>query len=252
MERPVPLKTSADVARIGLACKTAVSILDRLEALIAPGVETRMLDAAAREMMDAAGARPAVAVGFPASICTSVNEVAAHGLPSGQVLMEGDLVSVDVSLILEGWCSDAARTFAVGTPGDGRRRLLEASRSALDAGVAALRAGAHLGDVGAAVVREASRFGCTVIPDLVGHGIGRALHEEPQVFHTGRSGEGQRIIPGMVLTVEPALTLGTGRIVTRPDGWSLTTADGAPTAQFEHAVAVFLHRTEVLTAELGR
>ena len=247
MEKPVPLKTSADVAAIRRACRAAVAVLDCLEALVVPGIATLALDTAAREIMSSLGTEAAVSAGFPAAICTSVNEVAAHGIPSDRVLREGDLVTVDVSLVLGGWCGDAARTFGVGILAEEQLRLWRAARSTLAAGVAAVRAGAHLGDVGAAILREASRRGCTVIPDLVGHGIGRELHEEPQVVHTGRRGEGQRIVPGMVLAIEPALTPGSGRIGIRPDGWSLATVDGAPVAQFEHTVAVFLHRTEVLT-----
>ena len=248
MERLVSLKTSLDIAGLRRACRAAASILAALEELIEPGVTTLALDSAARGAMRCFGAEPAVAAGFPGSICASVNEVAAHGIPSSVPLRAGDLVSVDVSLVLEGWCGDAACTFAVGSLAEDRVRLWTGARAALAAGIAAMRAGGHLGDVGAAIVRQARRHGCTVIPDLVGHGVGRELHEEPQVFPTGKAGKGARIVPGMVLTVEPALTLGSPRVVTRDDGWSLATADGAPVAQFEHTVAVFLERTEVLTA----
>ncbi|MBN1837522.1 MAG: type I methionyl aminopeptidase [Spirochaetales bacterium] len=247
MERPIPLKTSAEVASIREACAAAVAVLERVREMVAPGVSTLTLDQAARQLMGSLGARPAVPPGFPGAICTSVNEVAAHGVPSDCQLREGDLVTVDVSLELNGWCGDAARTYGVGSLDEGPLRLLTAARRALAAGTAAVRAGGHLGDVGASIAQEAARHRCVVIPELVGHGIGRRLHEEPEVAHTGRPGEGQRIVPGMVLTVEPVLTLGSGRIDARGDGWSLVAADGAPVAQFEHTVAVFLRRTEVLT-----
>lgn len=247
MEPFVPLKTSADVAGIRRACRAAASILHALKAAIAPGVTTRRLDDASAALMRSWGALPAVPAGFPGNICVSVNEVAAHGVPDDRRLRNGDLVTIDVSLVLEGWCGDAAATYPVGEPDGDCLRVWAAARSALAAGVAAVRAGGHLGDIGAAILSEAGRHDCVVISELVGHGIGRRLHEEPQVFHTGRAGEGPPIVPGMVLTVEPALALGAGRIVKREDGWSLVTMDGAPAAQFEHTVAVFRERTEVLT-----
>jgi methionyl aminopeptidase len=247
VEPLVPLKTADEVAGIRRACKAAVSILHGLEAAVAPGVTTRGLDDVAAGLMRSCGALPAVPPGFPGSICVSVNEVAAHGVPDGRRLRDGDLVTIDVSLVLEGWCGDTAATFPVGELEGDCLWVWAAARSALVAGVGAVRAGGRLGDIGAAVLAEAARHECVVISDLVGHGIGRKLHEEPQVFHTGRAGQGRRIVPGMVLTVEPALALGAGRIVVQKDGWSLATTDGAPVAQFEHTVAVFLERTEVLT-----
>jgi methionyl aminopeptidase len=247
VEPPVRLKSEAEIACIRRSCRAASSILRELEGLLAPGVTTADLDRAAARRMRALQVRTAVAEGFPGSICVSVNEVAAHGVPGERRLEAGDLVSIDVSVLLDGWCGDAASTYAVGELRAEGLRVWAAARSALAVAVAAVRARRHLGDVGAAVLREASRHGCVVISELVGHGIGRSLHEEPEVFHTGLPGEGPAIVPGMVLTVEPALSLGSGRVRTGEDGWSLQVEDGAAVAQFEHTLAVFPDHTEVLT-----
>jgi methionyl aminopeptidase len=250
VDRAALLKTSDDIQAIRRACAAAVALVGWLSRLIEPGVTTAELDGAAAAWMRRRGARPAVAAGFPGSVCLSVNEVAAHGVPLPRPLQAGDLVTVDVSLRLGGWCGDAAWTFAVGEAGEAGARLLQAAREALGAGVAAVRAGTHLGDVGAAIAGAAARRGCRVLPELVGHGIGRALHEEPAVPPTGTPGEGGRIVAGMVLTVEPALTMGDPETLTREDGWSVAVRDGAAVVQLEHTLAVFRDRTEVLTTGL--
>ena len=248
MKSRIVLKTSADVAGIRKSCRLAVRVLGAVRRALTPGVSTLELDRVAAECIRRAGAEPAPAPGFPGSICLSVNETAAHGPPSGYRLEPGDTVCVDVAVRLRGWCGDAAASFAAGPADTPTLRLLAAARDALRAGLRVLRAGGHLGDVGAAVERVAGERGCVVLAELVGHGIGSELHEDPEVPPTGRPGEGQRIVPGMVLTLEPALSLGSGRLVAGGDGWSLRTADGARAAQFEHTVAVFRDRTEVLTA----
>jgi methionyl aminopeptidase len=243
----IVLKTSAEVAGIRESCRLAVRVLAAVGAAVAPGVSTAELDRLAAARVRVAGGEPAAAPGFPGSICLSVNEVAAHGVPGGSRLEAGDTVGVDVAVRLGGWCGDAAASFVAGEADGPTRRLLEAARDALRAGLRAVRAGAHLGDVGAAVEQAAGRWGCSVLAELVGHGIGAQLHEDPEVPPTGRAGEGQRIVPGMVFTLEPALSLGRGRLVAGADGWSWRTEDGARSAQFEHTLAVFRDRTEVLT-----
>ncbi len=247
MKPGIVLKTSAEVAGIRESCRLAVRVLAAVRAAVAPGVSTAELDLLAAARIREAGARPAPAPGFPGSICLSVNEVAAHGVPGGYRLASGDTVGVDVAVRLGGWCGDAAACFVAGLADEPTRRLLRAAREALRAGLRAARAGAHLGDVGAAVERAAGRRGCAVLAELVGHGIGAQLHEDPEVPPTGRPGEGQRIVPGMVFTLEPALSLGRGRLIAGADGWSWRTEDQARTAQFEHTLAVFRDRTEVLT-----
>jgi methionyl aminopeptidase len=247
MKPRIVLKTAAEVAGIRASCRLAVHVLGVVRESIAPGVSTRELDRLAAEAIRAAGAEPALDPRFPGSICLSVNEVAAHGVPSDYRLKPGDTVTVDVAVRLGSWCGDVAASLAAGEADRSTLGLLAAARETLRAGLSEVRAGAHLGDVGAAVERVAAARGCAVLAELVGHGIGAELHEDPEVPPTGRPGEGQRIVPGMVLTLEPALSLGAGRLVAGPDGWSLLTADGARAAQFEHTVAVFRDRTEVLT-----
>lgn len=185
--------------------------------------------------------------GFPASACISVNAVAAHGLPGAYRLQDGDVVTVDVGAGYAGWKADAAWTYAVGTPGPELRRLLRAAWNSCLAGVRACRPGRRVGDVGAAVQRTAAQYGCTVVAEFIGHGIGRAVHEPPAVPNVGRDGGGEEIVPGMVLNIEPVVSLGRPDVKLLPDGWSYATCDGSPTAQYEHTVAVFAARNRVLT-----
>jgi methionyl aminopeptidase len=193
------------------------------------------------------GVEAGIAPGFPASICVSVNEVAAHGIPGREKLADGDLLTIDVAVYSRGWYGDVAASYGVGALSAARQRLLEAARSALAAAVEAARAGGRMGDLGAAVEEVAESRGCVVLPEFVGHGIGGALHEDPVVPHTGQRGTGLPVVPGMVFTIEPALGLGGAALHRDPDGWSLRTRDGSPVAQFEHTVAIFANRTEVLT-----
>ncbi len=247
MKPGIVLKTSAEVAGIRESCRLAVRVLAAVRAAVAPGVTTAELDRLAAELIREAGAEPAPTPGFPGAICLSVNEVAAHGVPGRYRLAAGDAVGVDVAVRLGGWCGDAAASIVAGKADVPTRRLQKAALEALRAGLRAVRAGACLGDVGAAVERAAGRWGCSVLAELVGHGIGAQLHEDPEVPPTGRRGEGQRIVPGMVFTLEPALSLGRGRLIAGADGWSLLTEDRARSAQYEHTLAVFRDRTEVLT-----
>jgi methionyl aminopeptidase len=247
MNPGIVLKTSAEVARIRESCRLAARVLAAVRAAVVPGVSTAELDRLAAARIREGGGVPAPAPGFPGSICLSVNEVAAHGVPGGYRLAAGDTVSVDVAVRLGGWCGDAAASFVAGEADAATHRLLDAALDSLRAGIGAVRAGAHLGDVGAAVQRAAGRRGCSVLAELVGHGIGAQLHEDPEVPPTGRQGDGQRIVPGMVFTLEPALSLGSARLVAGEDGWSWRTVDAARTAQFEHTLAVFRDRVEVLT-----
>jgi len=241
------LKTSADVAAIRASCRLAAEVLRTVGEWVVPGVSTRELDLLALQRIRQQGAEPAVDARFPGSICISVNDVAAHGVPCGYRLEEGDAVTVDVAVRLGGWCGDAAGTFAAGRASERITGLLGCARRALQAGLAAARAGLRLGDLGAAIQREAAGGGCTVLAELVGHGIGASLHEDPEVPPCGLPGEGLPIVPGMVFTLEPALCWGEGRLETGKDGWSLRTVDRSPVAQFEHTIAVFRDRTEVLT-----
>lgn len=247
MKPDIPLRTAEEVAGIWNSCRIAAEILRSVSAHIEPDITTLEMDRIAAALMRQYGVQPGVAEGFPGSICVSVNEVAAHGVPRRQKLREGDLVTVDVSVLADGWYGDVAASFAVGALSADRQRLLEAAGAALAAAIQAARTGSRMGDIGAAVEAVAASRACVVLPEFVGHGVGRKLHEDPAVPHTGKRGEGLPILPGMVFAIEPALGLGETALQRESDGWSLRTRDGSEVAQFEHTVAVFADRTEVLT-----
>jgi methionyl aminopeptidase len=247
MNPDIPLKTSEEVDGIRKSCRIAAEILRSVGAHVERGISARELDRIAAALMRQFGVQAGVSRGFPGSICVSVNDVAAHGVPGREKLVNGDIVTLDVAVVSEGWYGDVAASFAVGVLSAEKMRLLETARSALAAAIGAARAGGRMGDLGAAVLEIAGPQACVVLPEFVGHGIGVQLHEEPVVPHTGRRGEGLPIVPGMVFTIEPAIGLGAAALQREPDGWSLRTRDRSPVAQFEHTVAIFANRTEVLT-----
>jgi methionyl aminopeptidase len=248
----VPLKTRLETERLRLAAEAIERVLADLATVIRPGVTTGDLAQVARLAFARHGLEGVLEgyEGFPAPMCTSVNNIAAHGVPGAQELAEGDLITVDVSAHRAGAMADAAWTYGVGRIGAEQRRLLRAAWRSTLAGAAAARAGGRLGDVGAAIVREARRAGCSVVREFTGHGIGEELHESPVVPHVSEKGSGEPIVPGMVLNIEPVLTLGDGGVVRLDDGFSYVTSDGTLAAQFEVTVAVRSDRTDVLT--LGR
>jgi methionyl aminopeptidase len=248
LERYIPLKTSGEVAGIRESCRIAAEVLRLLVSHAVEGVSTRELDLVAAEELRRRGAASGVPAGFPGSICVSVGAVAAHGVPSEYRLRRGDLVSIDVSVLYRGWHGDAAVSLAVGRTGGSKRLLLAAAREALAAAVRAARAGGRVGDIGAAIQAVAARRGCGIVGELEGHGLGRSLHEEPEVPSFGQPGAGPRIVPGMVFTVEPVLCTGAPRLEPCGDGWGLRLADGGAAVHFEHTLAVFRGRTEVLTS----
>jgi methionyl aminopeptidase len=252
MNTYVPLKTRLEVERLRAAAEALERVLADLSTVIKPGVTTVDLEHVSRIALTRHGLEGVLEGydGFPSVICASVNNVAAHGLPGPGVLEEGDLVTVDLSAQRDGWYADAAWTYGVGRLGTSQRRLLRAAWKATLAGAAAARAGGRLGDIGAAATREAGRAGCAVVREFTGHGLGEKLHEPPVVPHVSEEGSGEPIVPGMVLNIEPVLTLGEGRVTRLDDGFSYVTADGTLAAQFEVTVAVRSDRTDVLT--LGR
>lgn len=246
----IPLKSSREVEAIGRSGRIVADLFGEIEPLVVPGLSTAELDRFAGEFVRSyAGAVPAFKglYGFPGNACISINEEVVHGIPSGRVLRSGDIVSVDVGVRCGGWCADSAFTFSVGEVGPGATHLLQVTRSALDAAVAAARPGARVGDVGAAVVDVVRGTGLSIVRDLVGHGIGREIHEEPQVANEGRAGTGVLLSPGMVLAIEPMLSAGSARIRTLADEWTVVTSDRALSAHFEHTVAVTSTGPAVLT-----
>ncbi|HET9948457.1 MAG TPA: type I methionyl aminopeptidase, partial [Longimicrobiales bacterium] len=219
---------------------------------VAPGVTTADLDAFCEDFITShEGATPVFKglYGFPGSVCVSVNEEIVHGIPSPKrVLAEGDIVSVDMGVKLEGWCADSAWTFPVGEVSPEARALLDVTRTALEAAVEAAVPGHHVGDIGAAVIATVEGTSYGIIRELVGHGIGREVHEEPQVPNIGRAGHGPLLREGMVLAIEPMLSAGSPGIRTLRDGWTVVTADRALSAHFEHTVGVTAQGPRILTA----
>jgi methionyl aminopeptidase len=214
-----------------------------------PGARTADLDAAAREVLERRGARSNFLNyhGFPAVVCTSPNEVIVHGIPGERVLEEGDIVSIDCGAIIEGWHADAAVTVPVGEIDDESKRLIDVTRKALQASIDATLSGSRLGDVGAVSEAVVAQAGFSVVREYVGHGIGTAMHEEPQVPNHGPAGRGLRLKTGLVIAIEPMVNAGGAATRLLGDGWTVVTADSSRSAHFEHTVAVGDHGPEVLT-----
>ncbi len=225
-----------------------------METLVAPGVTTADLDRAAEEFVRDRKALPAFKGyhGYPAVLCVSVNDVVVHGIPDGTVLVDGDIVGCDMGVIVDGWYGDSARTFAVGSIDEESRRLIDVTRGAMHAGIAQAVEGNRIGDIGHAVQGHVEAAGFAVVRDLVGHGIGRQMHEDPQVpnfLSRGLRGSGDfRLEPGLVIAVEPMVNIGTKRVKLLPDDWTMVTKDAKPSAHFEHTIAVTARGPRVLTA----
>jgi methionyl aminopeptidase len=251
----INLRTSAEMDTMARGGAIIADLISELPDRVAPGVSTGELDAFAEEFITSHdGAVPAFKglYGFPGSVCVSVNEEVVHGIPSRhRKLRSGDIVSIDVGVRLDGWCSDSAWTFPVGDVTDEAHELLRVTEQALDAAVEASMAGNHVGDIGAAVVRtvEGTSFG--IIRELVGHGVGRDVHEEPQVPNIGRPGHGPLLREGMVLAIEPMLAAGSPNIRTLDDGWTVVTADRRLSAHFEHSVGITADGPRLITAVGG-
>jgi methionyl aminopeptidase len=248
-------RSRAEIARVREAGRVVAAVLSELAAAAVPGVSTAELDRLARARTEAMKARPAFLGyrGYPASLCVSVNEEIIHGIPSPRrVLREGDLVGLDFGAVLAGWYADSAVTVAVGRPGAEGERLLSVAREALARGIAAARPGGRVGDVGAAVEGCAVAAGFSVVREFVGHGVGRRLHEPPQVPNYGPPGTGPELQEGMVLAIEPMVNAGGAGVRMLLDGWTAVTADGRPSAHFEHTIAVTVDGPEVLTASAER
>lgn len=228
----------------------AAQVLLKLSDQVKPGVSTEDLDRIAEEMIRAAGAVPTFIgyQGYPKTLCTSINEEVVHGIPSPKrLLKEGDIIGIDCGVTYKGFVGDHAKTFAVGSVDTQNAKLLTVTEEALEAGIKALKMGNRVGDVSAAVQAVADRHRYGVVKDFVGHGIGRKMHEEPQVPNFGVAGTGPRLKVGMVLAIEPMFNLGTGDVKVLEDGWTVVTRDGKCSAHFEHTIALTPSGTLVLT-----
>ena len=231
------------------AGRVVAEMHDRIGAAIRPGVTLAQLDAIGREVIARRGARSNFLGyhGYPAVICASVNDVVVHGIPDHRALADGDIVSIDCGAIVDGYHGDAAFTAGVGEIDAEARRLIEVTRSALDAGIVELVPGSRLGDLGAAVQSTVERAGFSVVRDYVGHGIGTAMHEQPDVPNRGRRGRGRRVAAGDVYAVEPMVAVGTDETTVLADGWTVVTTDGSWAAHWEHTIAVTDDGPEILT-----
>jgi methionyl aminopeptidase len=244
------IRSAEEIAKMRKAGRVVAEIHEKTRAAIAPGVTTLEIDAVAREVLERRGARSNFLNyhGFPAVICTSPNEMIVHGIPGEYVVQEGDILSVDCGAIVEGYHGDAAYTAAVGEVSDVAKRLLEATERSLWAGIDQMHAGNRLHEVGRAVQRVAEAAGFSVVRKYVGHAIGTAMHEEPQVPNYWPGNPGPRLKVGNVYAVEPMVNVGTYDTIELDDGWSVITADSQLSAHFEHTIAVLEDGPEVLTA----
>ncbi len=241
----------AEAERLRRAGRAAAATLAAVGARIEPGICTAAIDRWVREDTARRGGAPSQLGyrGFPAAVCTSKNHVVCHGIPRAEDRLEpGDIVNVDVTTELDGFHGDTSATFFVGEPSPEARHVVGVARRCRDAGVAVVRDGARLGDIGAAVEEIARSEGCSVVREFGGHGIGRVMHAPPHVSHVGRRGTGLRLRAGMALTIEPMVNLGGPEVVILEDGWTVVTRDGSLSAQFEHTVIVTRAGCEILTA----
>ncbi|HEX5469250.1 MAG TPA: type I methionyl aminopeptidase [Gaiellaceae bacterium] len=243
-------KSNAEIETMARAGRVVAETLALLGEGIRAGLTTRDLDELAEEHIRSQGGEPTFKGyrGFPASICTSPNSMVVHGIPGSYRIEDGDLLSVDVGVTLDGFVADSAYTFAVGEVPEGAQRLLEAGQAALEAGIAEARAGHRIGDISAAVQRTTEEAGFSVVRELVGHGVGRDMHEEPQIPNFGEPGRGPLLQPGMTLAIEPMITAGGAGVYTAEDRWSIYTRDDSLACHFEHTVAVTDNGPRILTA----
>jgi len=243
------LKTDAEIELLRASNMLVSKTLAEVAKFIEPGVTTLRLDAIAEEFILDNGAIPAFKgyAGFPNTLCTSVNDEVVHGIPSGYILREGDIISVDCGVVLNGFVGDSAFTFPVGEIAPEVQRLCDFTRQSLEEGVKEAIAGKRVGDIGWAVQTKAESGGYSVVRTLVGHGLGRHMHESPEVPNYGRRGTGARLNKGLVICIEPMINMGVKQTRTLNDGWTVKTADGKPSAHYEYAVAVREGKADVLT-----
>ena len=248
---PIMIKTPLEIEKMRRSGQVVREVLEHVRQFVKPGASTQDLENAAAGKIRELGAKPAFKGyrGFPCVLCTSVNEEVVHGIPSAsRVLRDGDIVSIDTGVILDGYYGDSAITVAVGEKVSPRtKRLLEVTQASLERGIEAIKPGATLGDVGAAVQEVVEAEGFSVVREFVGHGIGTRLHEDPQVPNYGRRGQGQKLREGMVIAIEPMVNAGKPDVHVLSDGWTAVTQDGSLSAHFEHTVAVTAEGATILT-----
>jgi len=245
----IRLKKDTDIQSLKRAGRLVVDTLDLVESAIRPGLTTDEINSMVHDYTIKNNAIPAPLnyKGFPKSVCTSVNDVICHGIPSKRALHDGDIINVDVTSILDGYFADANRTFFVGTPGEDAKKIVHVARQSLKEAIAMVKPGNRIGDIGWAIQKYAEDQGCSVVREFVGHGVGFEFHEPPQVPHFGQKGEGIELVSGMVFTIEPMINIGDYRLRILDDKWTAITADGCLTAQFEQTILVTDDGYESLT-----
>ncbi|MFY9974346.1 MAG: type I methionyl aminopeptidase [Chromatiaceae bacterium] len=246
----VQIKTPEAIERMRVAGRLAANVLDMIEPHVQPGVTTDELDAICHDFItqvQKAVPAPLNYRGFPKSICTSVNHQVCHGIPGNKRLKRGDILNVDITVIKDGYHGDTSKMFYVGEPSVLARRLVNVTREAMFRGIRAVHPGATLGDIGHAIQQFVESQGYSVVREYCGHGIGREFHEDPQVLHYGKPGEGLMLLPGMCFTIEPMVNAGKRFIKLQPDGWTVVTKDRSLSAQWEHTILVTEDGHEVLT-----
>ena len=246
----VTVKSSHQIEKMREACRITKAALDLLGENIRPGISTAELNSIAHKFILSQGAKPNFLhySGYPASICASINDEVVHGIPSKHgILREGDIISIDMGAVKDGFHGDAARTFAVGEISDDAKKLIEVTKQSFFEGVKYLKHGAKLGDVSYAIQSYVEKHGYSVVRDLVGHGIGESLHEDPQVPNFGNAGRGMRLVAGMTLAIEPMVNAGDWRVEVLDDDWTVVTADGSLSAHYENTVLITRDGYEILT-----
>jgi methionyl aminopeptidase len=251
----IPIKNAREIDKMRIACRTASEVLDRVSSLIRPGISTREVDQAAADYMADLGCKSAFLgyratrdnPGFPGNVCISVNDEVVHGIGGSRRIQYGDIVKLDVGVIKDGWYGDTATTVPVGAIDAKTQRLLQVTEDTLEKAITYAQNGRRLGDLCAAIEDEVRANGYTVVRDFVGHGVGRKLHEEPQVPNYGRPGEGPKLKPGMTIAIEPMVNMGKAAVKILGDDWTVVTVDGLPSAHFEHTVLITKGEPEILT-----
>jgi methionyl aminopeptidase len=249
----IPIKSAKEVEKMRRACRTASDILDRVSEIVRPGISTKEVDEAAADFMQEANVKSAFLgyrLGhrvFPGNICISLNDEIVHGIGSQRRIQYGDIVKLDIGVIEDGWVGDTATTIPVGVIDERLEQLLRVTETALEKAIRVAYEGARLGDICAEIEDEAVRNQFSVVREFVGHGVGRKLHEEPQIPNYGKRGSGPKLKAGMTLAIEPMINMGTAAVTLLEDGWTVRTADGRPSAHFEHTVLITKDQPEILT-----
>jgi len=245
----VSLKSKHDIDTMREACKITGMTLNEIEKIIKPGITTKEISDFAEEFILSHGGKPSFKNyrGFPAAACVSVNDVVVHGIPNKLKLQDGDIVSVDIGVLKNGFHGDAARTFAVGNISEEAKKLIEVTRECFFKGIEKAIPGGRLGDISSAIQSHAESHGYGVVRSLVGHGIGEQLHEDPDVPNFGTAGKGLRLRHGMTIAVEPMINLGTYKVFMEDDGWTIRTADNKISAHYENTIAILDEGVEILT-----